>query len=106
MRPSLPLPRLTVTHIGGGRSRRLVADDALDLQELVERPLAVFAAVARLLVPLLSAVAMVASRNQRQVGIKVHANELKPGSIVRGPILPEAVEVLVVTPLGDVIKIV
>jgi len=49
---------------------------------------------------------MVASRNQRQVGIKVHANELKPGSIVRGPILPEAVEVLVVTPLGDVIKIV
>lgn len=34
------------------------------------------------------------------------ANELKPGIIVRGPVLPEPIEVLVVTPLGDVIKIV
>src|SRR5436309_7997866 len=33
-------------------------------------------------------------------------NELKPGIIVRGPVLPEPIEVLVVTPLGDVIKIV
>src|ERR1700680_2387708 len=36
----------------------------------------------------------------------MNANELKPGVIVRGLMLPEPVEVLVVTPLGDVIKIV
>src|SRR6266852_6036901 len=34
------------------------------------------------------------------------ANELKPGIIVRGPVVPEPIEVLVVTPLGDAIKIV
>src|SRR3954469_1698543 len=34
------------------------------------------------------------------------ASKLKPGIIVRGLVLPEPVEVLVVTPLGDVIKIV
>ena len=34
------------------------------------------------------------------------ASELKPGITVRGPVLPEPIEVLVVTPLGDVIKIV
>jgi hypothetical protein len=36
----------------------------------------------------------------------MNASELKPGIIVRGPVVPEPVEVLVVTPLGDVIKIV
>jgi hypothetical protein len=36
----------------------------------------------------------------------MNASELKPGIIVRGPVLPEPVEVLVVTPLGEVIKIV
>jgi superfamily II DNA or RNA helicase len=36
----------------------------------------------------------------------MNANELKPGIIVHGPVLPEPIEVLVVTPLGDVIKIV
>jgi hypothetical protein len=36
----------------------------------------------------------------------MNANELKPGIIVRGPVLPEPIEVLIVTPLGDVIKIV
>src|SRR5437867_9946062 len=36
----------------------------------------------------------------------MNADELKPGIIVRGPVLPEPIEVLVVTPLGDVIKIV
>jgi hypothetical protein len=36
----------------------------------------------------------------------MNANELKPGIIVRGPVLPEPIEVLVVTPLGDVLKIV
>src|SRR5947209_4149150 len=36
----------------------------------------------------------------------MNASELKPGIIVRGPMLPEPIEVLVVTPLGDVIKIV
>src|SRR5256886_502896 len=36
----------------------------------------------------------------------MNASELKPGTIVRGPVLPEPIEVLVVTPLGDVIKIV
>ena len=36
----------------------------------------------------------------------MNASELKPGIIVRGPVLPEPIEVLVVTPLGDVIKIV
>src|SRR6266851_1431403 len=34
------------------------------------------------------------------------SNELKPGIIVHGPVLPEPIEVLVVTPLGDAIKIV
>lgn len=34
------------------------------------------------------------------------ASELKPGIIVRGLVLPEPIEVLVVTPLGAVIKIV
>ena len=37
---------------------------------------------------------------------EMNASELKPGIIVRGPVLPEPIEVLVVTPLGDVIKIV
>jgi SNF2-related domain len=36
----------------------------------------------------------------------MNASELKPGIIVSGPVLPEPIEVLVVTPLGDVIKIV
>jgi hypothetical protein len=36
----------------------------------------------------------------------MNANELKQGTIVRGPVLPEPIEVLVVTPLGDGIKIV
>ena len=36
----------------------------------------------------------------------MNASELKPGIIVRGPVLLEPIEVLVVTPLGDVIKIV
>src|SRR5712692_2590962 len=36
----------------------------------------------------------------------MNPNELKPGIIIRGPVLPEPIEVLVVTPLGDVIKIV
>jgi hypothetical protein len=36
----------------------------------------------------------------------MNATELKPGIIVRGPVLPEPIELLVVTPLGDVIKIV
>jgi hypothetical protein len=36
----------------------------------------------------------------------MNATELKPGIIVRGPVLPEPIEVLVITPLGDVIKIV
>src|SRR5882724_1722313 len=35
----------------------------------------------------------------------MNASELKPGIIVRGPVLPEPIEVLVVTPLGDVIKL-
>src|SRR3954453_23454922 len=35
----------------------------------------------------------------------MNANDLKPGIIVRGPVLPEPIEVLVVTPLGDVIKL-
>ena len=29
---------------------------------------------------------------------------IKPGIIVRGPMLPEPAEVLVVTPLGEVVK--
>lgn len=33
------------------------------------------------------------------------AEDLKPGIIVRGPMLPEPVEVLVVAPLGDVVKL-
>jgi hypothetical protein len=36
----------------------------------------------------------------------MNASELKLGIIARGPILPEPIEVLVITPLGDVIKIV
>src|ERR1700687_5868917 len=36
----------------------------------------------------------------------MNATELKPGIIIRGPVLPEPIEVLVVTPLGDMIKIV
>jgi SNF2 family DNA or RNA helicase len=36
----------------------------------------------------------------------MNANELKSGIIVRGPVLPEPIEVLIVTPLGEVIKIV
>src|SRR3990170_5247518 len=36
----------------------------------------------------------------------MNVSELKPGIIIRGPVLPEPIEVLVVTPLGDVIKIV
>src|SRR5271166_6186940 len=36
----------------------------------------------------------------------MNASELKLGIIIRGPVLPEPIEVLVVTPLGDVIKIV
>ena len=35
----------------------------------------------------------------------MNANELKPGIIIRGPVLPEPIELLVVTPLGGVIKI-
>lgn len=33
-------------------------------------------------------------------------DELKPGIIIHGPVLPEAIEILVVTPLGDMIKVV
>jgi hypothetical protein len=36
----------------------------------------------------------------------MNASELKLGITIRGPVLPEPIEVLVVTPLGDVIKIV
>src|SRR5713226_7269582 len=36
----------------------------------------------------------------------MNASELKVGLIVRGPVLPEPIEVLVVTPLGEAIKIV
>jgi len=36
----------------------------------------------------------------------MNASELRVGIIVRGPVLPEPIEVLVVTPLGDAIKIV
>jgi superfamily II DNA or RNA helicase len=32
-------------------------------------------------------------------------NDLKPGIVIRGPILPEPVEVLVVMPVGDAIKV-
>lgn len=35
----------------------------------------------------------------------MNAADLKPGIIVRGPMLPEPIEVLVVTPLGDVVKL-
>lgn len=35
----------------------------------------------------------------------MNLNDLKPGIIVRGPMLPEPVEVLVVTPLGEVVKL-
>ena len=41
-----------------------------------------------------------------RLGARLNASELKPGIIVRGPVLPESIEVLVITPLGDVIKIV
>jgi hypothetical protein len=37
---------------------------------------------------------------------EMNASELKAGIIVHGPVLPEPIEVLVVTPLDDVIKIV
>jgi hypothetical protein len=33
------------------------------------------------------------------------ASELKPGIVFRGPVLPEPIEVLVVTPLGDVTRL-
>src|SRR6202795_272659 len=36
----------------------------------------------------------------------MNSSALKPGIIVRGPVLAEPIEVLLVTPLGDVIKIV
>src|SRR5206468_11101739 len=36
---------------------------------------------------------------------EMNVSDLKPGVIVRGPVLPEPTEVLVVTPLGDVIKL-
>jgi superfamily II DNA or RNA helicase len=36
----------------------------------------------------------------------MNASELKLGIIVRGPVLPEPIELLVVTPLGDVLKII
>jgi hypothetical protein len=36
----------------------------------------------------------------------MNASELRVGIIVRGLVLPEPIEVLVVTPLGDAIKIV
>jgi hypothetical protein len=36
----------------------------------------------------------------------MNASQLKAGIIVRGPVLPEPIEVLVITLLGDVIKIV
>ena len=32
-------------------------------------------------------------------------DELKPGMVIQGPVLPEPIEVLVVTPLGEMIKI-
>jgi len=35
----------------------------------------------------------------------MNATDLKPGVIIRGPMLPEPVEVLVVTPLGEAIKV-
>src|SRR5262245_21884810 len=35
----------------------------------------------------------------------MNLTELKPGVIVRGPLLPEPIEVFVVTPLGDAIKL-
>src|SRR5436309_15381340 len=34
------------------------------------------------------------------------ANSLRPGSVVRGPTLPEPVEVLAVVPLGDSLKVI
>jgi superfamily II DNA or RNA helicase len=36
----------------------------------------------------------------------MNTSELRPGIIVNGPVLPEPVEILVVTPLGDAIKII
>src|SRR4051812_34900467 len=35
----------------------------------------------------------------------MNARDLKPGVLVRGSVFPEPIEVLVVTPLGDVIKL-
>lgn len=35
----------------------------------------------------------------------MNAGDLKPGIIVRGPMLPEPIEVLVVAPLGDLVKL-
>jgi hypothetical protein len=45
------------------------------------------------------------NRSTATGGGEMNASDLKPGIIVRGPVLPDPVEVLVVTPLGDVIKI-
>src|SRR5262245_45245810 len=39
-------------------------------------------------------------------GGAMNTNELRPGIIVRGPVFPEPIEVLTVTPLGGVTKIV
>jgi SNF2 family DNA or RNA helicase len=36
----------------------------------------------------------------------MNTSELRPGIIVNGPVLPEPVEILVVTPLGDAVKII
>ena len=35
----------------------------------------------------------------------MNANELKPGIVVRGPVLPEPIEILVVTKLGEMFKV-
>lgn len=45
-------------------------------------------------------------RRNRNYCNMMTANDLRPGVIVRGPLFPEAIELLVVTPLGDVIKVV
>jgi len=36
----------------------------------------------------------------------VHSGQLKPNVIVRGPIFPEPVQVIMVTPLGDAVKVI
>ena len=36
----------------------------------------------------------------------MNSQSIKPGSVVRGPTLPEAVEVLAVVPLGESLKII